>query len=185
MKAKLFVLVVALQTAWVVATVAVQEYGLRRGAVVLLETAPVDPRDLLRGDYVILNYPISTVPMGVFAEGITNQPPDGTPIFVRLEQRGRFHEIETASLTSMESEKDHPVLKGKVSSSWFWSGLDGTNATVRVEYGLERFYVREGTGNPTGKLTVEAAIPPSGNAVIKQVYLDGKPYAEAMAEHGR
>jgi uncharacterized membrane-anchored protein len=30
---------------------------------VLLKTAPVDPRDFLRGDYVVLNYDISSVPV--------------------------------------------------------------------------------------------------------------------------
>ena len=32
---------------------------LREGSEVLLQTRPVDPRDFLRGDYVVLNYQIS------------------------------------------------------------------------------------------------------------------------------
>ena len=39
-----------------------------------------------------------------------------------------------------------------------------------------------GTGNPRGKLTVQAAVPASGKAIIKQVFVDGKPYAEAMKQ---
>ena len=35
----------------------------------LLESGPVDPRDLLRGDYVILSYKISVLPATLFAEG--------------------------------------------------------------------------------------------------------------------
>ncbi len=185
MKTKLLLLVLALQSAWVVATVALQEYKLHRGDVVLLETMPVDPRDLLRGDYVILNYKISTLPKGLFLDGTTNQPPDGTPVFVRLEKRGQFHEAAQASLTPMEAEKDRPVLRGKVATSWFWRGFDGTNATIHLEYGLERYYVREGTGNPTGKLTVAAAVPTSGNAVIKHVFIDGKPYVEVMRSQAK
>lgn len=34
---------------------------LRSGTEIRLATAPVDPRDLFRGDYVILNYRISTL----------------------------------------------------------------------------------------------------------------------------
>ncbi len=185
MKTKLLLLVLALQSAWVVGTVAMQEYKLHNGEVVLLETMPVDPRDLLRGDYVILNYKISTLPKGLFLDGTTNQPPDGTLVFVRLEKRGQFHEATQASLIALESEKDRPVLRGKAATSWFWRGFDGTNTTMHVEYGLERYYVREGTGNPTGKLTVQAAVPTSGNAVIKQVFIDGKPYAEVMREQAR
>ena len=59
MKLKLFILVLALQSAWVFYTVAVQERALSTGKVIMLETERVDPRDLLRGDYLILNYKIS------------------------------------------------------------------------------------------------------------------------------
>ena len=44
----------------------------------LLQTRPVDPRDLLRGDYVILGYEISTPPK----EWRDANPPAG-PVFVR------------------------------------------------------------------------------------------------------
>ena len=185
MKTKLLVLVLGLQSAWFIGMVALQEFRLHNGQVVLLETFPVDPRDLLRGDYVTLNYKISSLPPSLLQGGITNGSREGTDVFVRLEKRGQFHEISSASLTALASEKDRPVLRGKVSTSWFWRGFDGTNETVHLEYGLERYYVLEGTGNPNGKLTVEAAVPSSGNAVIKQVFIDGKPYAEVMRNQAR
>ena len=53
-------------------------------------------------------------------------------------------------------------------------------ASVHLEYGLERFYVAEGTGQPNGTLTVEVAVDSAGRGTIKQVFLDGKPYAKAM-----
>jgi uncharacterized membrane-anchored protein len=68
------------------------------------------------------------------------------------------------------------VLKGKRAGG---RGNSPTNS-IHVEYGIERFYVAEGLGNPAGKLTVQAVVPPSGRARIKEVFLDGKPYAEAM-----
>src|SRR4029078_8389557 len=37
---------------------------LRGGTEVKLQTRPVDPRDLLRGDYVVLGYDISQLPSG-------------------------------------------------------------------------------------------------------------------------
>lgn len=184
MKAKLLIAVIALQAAWVIATVAMQETRLSRGAVALLEPAPVDPRDFLRGDYVILSYKISMLPATLFPEGFPNELAAGTPVFVRLEKRGQFHEAESASFSPLEPDAAHPVLRGTVSSFWGSRG-DNTNHAVRVEYGLERFYVREGTGGPRGKLTVEAAVPLSGNAIIRQVYIDGKPYAEVMKSQAR
>jgi uncharacterized membrane-anchored protein len=38
-----------------------REHILRNGKVILLRTAPIDPRDLFRGDYVRLNYEISRI----------------------------------------------------------------------------------------------------------------------------
>ena len=63
MKLKLLILILALQTAWILGTTFIQERALTNGKVVLLETRPVDPRDLLRGDYLTLNYKISDVPL--------------------------------------------------------------------------------------------------------------------------
>jgi uncharacterized membrane-anchored protein len=181
MKTKLLVLLLALQAAWVIGTVAVQETRLRHGQVVLLETVPVDPRDLLRGDYVILSYKISRLDAGLFVGGWTNAVPDGTPVYVRLDKHGPFHEAIAASFTPLEPEANRPVLRGRVSRNW-GSTPNELRDSLRIDYGLERFYVREGSGEPRGKLTVAAAVPVSGQAIIKQVYVDGKPYAEAMRE---
>jgi uncharacterized membrane-anchored protein len=182
MKRNLFILVLALQSAWVLYTVAVQERALQVGATVLLETRPVDPRDLLRGDYVILNYKISTVPTNLFSPPLANALPHGQTVWVALAPRGEFHELSRASTERFEAAPGEVLLRAN--SRW-WDGGRNAPRDVGVEYGLERFYVREGTGNPRGKLTVKAVVPKSGRASIKQVFLDGKPYADAMKEKAR
>ena len=182
MKRNLFILVLALQCAWVLYTVAVQESALRAGTVILLETRPVDPRDLLRGDYVILNYKISSVPTNLFSPPLTQALPYGHPIWVALALRGEFHEITRASTERFEAAAGEVLLRGK--SRW-WDGGRNASREVGVEYGLERYFVREGTGNPRGKLTVQVVVPQSGRASIKQVFLNGKPYAQAMKEQIR
>jgi uncharacterized membrane-anchored protein len=179
MKLKLLILVLALQTAWILGTTFVQERVLAGGKVVLLETRPVDPRDLLRGDYVILNYKISDVALSPPAP--TNGLPPGTTVYVALEPRGQFHEVVLASTNRITPGEGQVMLKGH-SRAWWNSAA---RQTVHLEYGLERYYVREGTGNPRGKITVQAAVPDSGQAQIKGVFLDGKPYTEAMKEVAR
>ena len=179
MKRKLLILVIALQSAWLLGTVFLQERALREGAVILLETRPVDPRDLLRGDYVILNYTISNVPTNLFAPPLTNNSPYKKPIWVAVGLHGEFHEIVRASLERFEPATNEVLLRGE---TYGWSNVE---RGVSVSYGLEHYYVREGTGNPRGKLTVEAVVPASGHPSIKQVFLDGKPYAEAMKENSR
>jgi uncharacterized membrane-anchored protein len=182
MKAKLLIAVIALQAAWVVSTAAKQEIALRRGTVVLLESGPVDPRDLLRGDYVILSYKISVLPARFFAEGLPAELKAGTPVFVRLEKRGQFHEAVAASFNPLEPDPEHPVLRGTMSTWW---SAGGTPGALRVDYGLERYYVREGTGRPSGIITVEAVVTRLGTAFIRQVYIDGKPYVEVMRSQSR
>src|SRR5437667_8552551 len=118
MKLKLLILILALQSAWIVATAIVQETRLSTGRVVLLETAPVDPRDLLRGDYVILSYKISRVPMDLFAPPVAGPLPAGTPVYVTLEQRGQFYEIVSASTERPSSSSDRLVLKGRIRFVW-------------------------------------------------------------------
>jgi uncharacterized membrane-anchored protein len=185
MKTKLLFLVVALQSAWVVGTIVMQEIALRSGVVVRLETEPVDPRDLLRGDYVILNYKISTVPINAFPPDQQGRASvaDGEPVHILLDNSGDYHGVASASLQPITDESGRPVLRGTIHRHW--RSLNETNAPVRVEYGLERYYVREGTGNPRGKLTVDVAVPNNGRGIIQQVYLDGVPYAEAMREHAK
>ncbi len=177
MKSTLLFLVLAAQCLWILATVTVQESRLRSDVTVLLETRPIDPRDLLRGDYVILNYAISEIPRELFQGPAFQQPAIGTPVHVVLTKQGDFHVAVAAHLHKPKDES-RPVLQGRVVQSR-WTA--GESNSVRLEYGIERFYVREGTGEPQGKLTVEAAIPPNGRPVIRELYLDGKPFAEAMS----
>jgi uncharacterized membrane-anchored protein len=178
MKLKLLVLVLGLQTAWILGTTVMQERGLAAGTVVLLETEPVDPRDLLRGDYITLNYKISTVPLSLFSPPLTNGLPPGATVYVALQQRGAFYELASASTEITSPVNGRVVLRGRTQAWW-------DEKTVHLEYGLERYYVREGSGNPPGKITVQVAVPHSGRGQIKAVFLDGKPFTEAMREVGR
>jgi uncharacterized membrane-anchored protein len=180
MKTKLFVVVLALQCAWILGTVATQERALHVGRLVLLETQPVDPRDLLRGDFVRLNYKISDVPREIFFEPrLTGEVSPGTTVFVGLVLAGtnQFYQVSRASTEKFTPDANEVLLRGRAAPGW-----RNRTGSVHLEYGLEQYFVAEGTGNPHGKLTVQAAITRSGRASIKEVFVDGRPYAEAMKE---
>ena len=175
MKFKFFVLILALQTLWLMGTVAVQEYALAHGRVVLLETQRVDPRDLLRGDYLILHYTISDVPTNLFSPPVNKDLPFGTKIFVAVAPgTNRFYQVVRASTNEFTPATNEVVLCGR-SDERGWS-----SNSVPVAYGIENYYVAENTGNPTGKLTVQAIVPASGHPKIREVFVDGTPYADAM-----
>ena len=168
-------LVLALQCAWLLGMVAVQEYALATGRVILLETVRVDPRDLLRGDYLILNYKISFVPTNLFSPPIPNDTISTKEIFVALVQgTNEFWEVTRASTNTFLPAADEVLLRGDV------VGRGVHTKQIQVAYGIERFYVAEGTGNPAGKLTAQVVVPASGRGRVKEVFVDGKPYAEAM-----
>lgn len=176
MKPKILVLVLGLQTAWLLGTVILQEHSLASGKTILLETRRVDPRDLLRGDYFILNYDISDVPVGVFAPPVKTNLPAGTKVFVALVPgTNQFYVVARASTNEPSPSGNEVLLQGRCDYFW-WRGTN----TVHVVYGIEKYFVAEGTGNPRGKLTVQAVVPSSGRARIKQVFVDGKPYTEVM-----
>jgi uncharacterized membrane-anchored protein len=178
MKTKLLILVLALQSAWLLGTTFMQERILRVGQLILLETQPVDPRDLLRGDYVRLSYKISDVPRErFFAPPLTGDVSPGTTVFVAAAPAGtnEFYQVARASTEWFAPAPDEVLLRGTTAENW-----RNRAGSVRVEYGLEQYFVAEGTGNSQGKLTVQAAVAKSGRARIKEVFVDGKPYAEVM-----
>jgi uncharacterized membrane-anchored protein len=179
MKRNLLLIVLALQCAWMLGTVAVQEYQRVRGEIVLLETRPVDPRDMLRGDYVILSYAISRVPQSLLQPASTNSVPLDEKVYVLLEKRGQFHEAVSVSLEQPRIKPGQQLICGTTQYGWIPSG---SNAVINIRYGLERYYVPEGTGNPRGKLTVEAVLSKSGRASIKEVFIDGRPYRDVMRD---
>jgi len=182
MKLKILIAVLALQTAWILGTVVTQENILRVGKVVLLETQPVDPRDPLRGDFVRLNYKISNVPLKLLAASVKMDQPYVGNVFVAIAPTGTngFWEITRADIKNISPADNEVVLRGAAGRSW-WNPV----GTIRVEYGIEQYFVAEGTGNPRGKLTVQAAVSSSGRATIKEVFVDGKPYVEVMKEQGK
>ena len=179
MKLKLLILVLALQTAWLLGTAAVQEHALAHGKAILLETQPVDPRDLLSGDYLMLRYKISDVPTNLFSPPVTKDLPYDTKIYVALAPTtNRFYVVVKASTNEFVPASDEVLLKGRST----WPRWNAATNSIHVEYGLERYYVAEGTGNPHGKLTAQAVVTASGHASVKEVFVDGKPYAEAMKD---
>ncbi len=140
------------------------EIGLRTGREVLLKTVPVDPRDLFRGDYVVLSYDISRIDTRV---------PDafslGAPIYVLLGLEGPYSVV---SGIQHQPPKDGLFLKGQVQE------VNGT--TVRVQYGIESYFVPEGQGRRLERLRdhrldVRASVDRTGTARIKAVLLDGQP----------
>lgn len=153
---------------------------LRSGRDVLLKTVPVDPRDLLRGDYVILNYDISRLQPELF-KGDTPKQSEEAQVYVRLEkQLDGFWAATEASFQPLSPTGDSVVLRSLPFIYYPSSAL----SSVSVEYGIERFYVPEGEGRTLEEarnaeaLSVNIRVDDKGKAQIREIAVNGSPVYE-------
>ncbi len=143
---------------------------LSSGREIVLETVPVDPRSLFRGDYVRLRYKISSIDQTLWAEGARFERND--EVYVTLRAKGRAHPevISVGKNRPGTLKADELVIRGRVTYA-------GKKLSVR--YGLERYYVPEGEGKRLERMvgknnfSVLAAISGAGEAAIKGLMIDG------------
>jgi uncharacterized membrane-anchored protein len=147
---------------------------LQTGREIVLPIVPVDPRDLFKGDYVRLAYPVATLPVNlVDAKAGGNR----TPIFVTLQPAsdGTWSVAAATQTYPAQVAAGHVVLRGiREIETW------RATAPVHVRYGLERYYVPEGTGPALEKLARDkklaaiVSVDRKGTAAIKGLSADGK-----------
>jgi uncharacterized membrane-anchored protein/uncharacterized membrane protein len=126
------VLIIVVQLSIIGVQIGKSESLLARGELIKLELQPVDPRSLLQGDYVVLRYSISSMP-------ISPEP--------------RMNEKVSIGLVKNEQgvyEYSGSFLKGKVENVkqpgidvWITGRYKGSG---QMEYGIENYFVAEGTG---------------------------------------
>jgi uncharacterized membrane-anchored protein len=156
-------LVVAVQVAFLLGWAGYHEVVRQNAETVLLKTRPVDPRDILRGDYMILNYDISRAPAPTWW-GETQFK----EVFVVFRDEGGYAVVDSILADEPATDETRHWVAAKA-----WSGAGG----VRIEYGVERFFVPEGKGTPSFKtLEVEASVSAAHRLYIRRVLLDGKAY---------
>ncbi|MES2693192.1 MAG: GDYXXLXY domain-containing protein [Verrucomicrobiota bacterium] len=164
--AKWFWALVAAQALFLGAWAGYHEWIRQHASTILLKTVPVDPQDLLRGDYMILGYEIGRPPASVTAkEGFDD-------VWVLLEKREGYHAIVEASATRLTPKAGQVLVRGTLGPEWR-RGAGGQ----RISYGIERYFVPEGKGTPRfTRMEVEASVSPEHRLYIRRLLLDGKSY---------
>ena len=139
------------------------------GEEVFLETYPVDPRDLLRGDYVVLSYRIEN------EEKIQNfinenRLVSGDVFYLVLDKDQE--NIARLDRVSLDNPKDHLALRATIGRSFSWSD------SYSVELGIGKYFVPEGRGREVEEMTrglhVLVVIDKNGVAKIKNLYYEGE-----------
>lgn len=169
---KWFWAVVAAQAAFLLAWAGYHEAVRQHAPVILLKGRPVDPQDLLRGDYMTMGYDINNVPA---AEIVARPEPgktEGGDAWVLLEKRDGYHVVVKASSARLQAGPGQVLVRGTFGHDW-----RGGRESLRIDYGIERYFVPEGKGSPRfSKVEVEVAVSPADRLYIKRVLLDGKSY---------
>ena len=123
---------------------------LRDGKQVLLRVEPIDPRDLLRGDYIRLGYEISRIPVKLIANIPAGKlTSDDTPIVVRLKQGADGYWGATAAWFGQApapAASDEVDIVGHVSEGWDFSAATIDRAGLRHRTLLSAG--RRGDGDP-------------------------------------
>lgn len=149
---------------------------LTSGREIALDVIPVDPRDMFRGDYVILGYDISRLPAALVPPNLKY----GTRLYVTLE-RGA-DEVWTpvaASETYSAPEGDlRVVIAGRLQDGT--GAVSAEGATHWIRYGIESYFVPEGEG-----LAIEAQVRERKIKALVSVGPDGKTALKGLLAGGK
>jgi uncharacterized membrane-anchored protein len=170
-----FILQVAL-LGWMIADRAML---LQNGREIRLAVVPVDPRDLFRGDYVILSYDISRIESPeVDSDPTINW---GDTVYVTIEEGADGWQ---AAALNRQRPEGGTFLRGTITDVTSEQGGDCPPIlgcqTYTVDYNLEQFFVPEGTGREIENLrndqrvSVDVALAGDGRAALKRLLVDGE-----------
>jgi len=173
--------------------------------LVTLKTRPIDPRDIFRGDYVILNYEINFLEIGKI--GGDTDFSSGDKIYVELAPEDETWTAIAAWRASPSEPGNNKIIRGRVGyisaersiqSAPDSETAEDTNSalrdvpcptcsTVNVTYGIESYFVPEGEGRElekernAGALTIDVALGKDGTAAIRRLRINGEPvYQETL-----
>lgn len=176
----LLALVVVLQTAGLMGMVGMKYRTLTTGTPVLLETEPIDPRSLFRGDYVRLNYAISRLDYAELEGDSEFERHDR--VYVILRQGEKFWEPVSVHREMPAHGPNSVVIRGEVQ----WGGGSSGNG-INIRYGIENYFVPEGEGMALERpaegeeVTMLIAVDKHGDSAIKAVLVnDALRYEEKL-----
>jgi uncharacterized membrane-anchored protein len=135
-------------------TILYLSWPLLTGKTYILTTQPVDPFDILRGQYIAIGYEISSIDnvSGVSSSNV------GDSIYVLLKRdlQGISHPASTSF-----DKPSTDFIKGKIASV--------VGSRIRVEYGIEQYFFERNAKFETRNMTIEVKVSNSGQARISRL----------------
>jgi uncharacterized membrane-anchored protein len=138
------------------------------GEEVILDLRPVDPRDLLRGDYVIVNLALTQVSREV--PGTSGDFAEGEIIYAGLERK-EDGAANVVKISRTRGDAGPVAMKGRIESVSF--------DTLSIDYDIDAFFLPEGEGLeierlPAERVQIVVAIHPDGRSLPLRLLVDGK-----------
>lgn len=133
------------------------QWPLISGKKIILATAPIDPFDPFRGQYLTIRYEISSL------EHIKDLQ-IGDDVYVILEKDNQGIWRKKSVSKTIPSNGDY--IRGKVVNNW---------RGASIEYGIEQYFFEKGATLPTRNITIELRVANSGRAKIYRLLHEGKP----------
>ncbi len=170
-------LAVVLQVIIIAGMIIVKLITLADGGEILIHLLPVDPRDPLRGDYVTYRHDLSTVSGYYYRD--EEQFREGETVYVPVVESAGFAFPGELRRTK---PADGIFLKGRIMSVDIPAQGSHKTPTYRLEYGIEQYFIPEGKGQifntwaPDRQAFIKVAVDSDGSSVLKQLYIDGKPW---------
>lgn len=158
---------VVFQVAVLLGMIGMKAATLIAGETILLRVRPVDPRDLFRGDYVILSYDFSRPSniVGLSSRAFGGESA-GRIVYVPLTKEPGSSNHWHAGQVTTTRPAGGVFLQGRLTGGW------------TVECGIESYFVQEGKGRMyedairAGRLYAEIAVNSDGQAVLKGLKIE-------------
>lgn len=177
--------VVAMQVGILLVMILYKFVILAGGTPVFLAIEPVDPRDPLRGDYMVFSFTdISTIGSYSFRQQSdydymgysgTFEPKVGDTVYVELKGYSNRYSVYGVYPSKPEGKV---FIKGAVKAV-NKGEVDYYNSTeYEIAYGVENYFIPENTGSEinfqSSLVEAEVVVDDNGEAVLKSLYVDGK-----------
>jgi uncharacterized membrane-anchored protein len=168
---KVLLTTAAAQLVILVGMIALRAIPLITGQTVLVRVQPVDPRDLFRGDYVILSYDFSRAQqdqiegLSQTERGKSMKHLEGRAVYVPLVQDSIPGHWRAGQVTVVKPERGL-FIKGQM------------ERYGSLKFGIEAYYVQEGNGRMyeqairDRKLSAELAVTSGGQAALKGLRIE-------------
>lgn len=154
------------------------------GNTIKLETRPVDPTDLFRGDYVRLNYKVEEVNISKLDKElkdyfkVNNSSFYDKPVVVYSVLEKNENGMDIVKKVVKDKPEEGIYLKGEINYFPLNSSNEPDNQVVEINYQLDKFFVPENTGKglenaisqPVNKTSAIATIKVrKGHAILDKV----------------